>query len=58
MTTKAGLAVYQIADGAAYVTGEVVTIDGGEWLSGAGEFNELIDQPESFWEALRQRSRR
>ena len=28
-------------DFSAYVNGEVVTIDGGEWLQGAGEFNML-----------------
>ena len=32
------LASYLIADGSAYVTGECVVIDGGEWLMG-GEFN-------------------
>jgi len=34
----ANLATYLMAEGSAYVTGEVVTIDGGEWLMG-GEFN-------------------
>ncbi len=54
----AELAAYLVSGASSWINGEVVTIDGGEWLSGAGEFNELIDQPESFWEALRQRSRR
>jgi len=36
----ANLAAYLMADGSGYVTGEVVTIDGGEWLMG-GEFNEF-----------------
>jgi NAD(P)-dependent dehydrogenase (short-subunit alcohol dehydrogenase family) len=36
----ANLAAYLLADGSAYITGEVVTIDGGEWLMG-GEFNEF-----------------
>jgi NAD(P)-dependent dehydrogenase (short-subunit alcohol dehydrogenase family) len=35
----ANLSAYLLADGSAYVTGECVTIDGGEWLM-AGEFNE------------------
>src|SRR5262249_22129510 len=34
------LAAYLLSDGAAYITGECVTIDGGEWLM-AGEFNEF-----------------
>jgi NAD(P)-dependent dehydrogenase (short-subunit alcohol dehydrogenase family) len=36
----ANLASYLMADGAGYVTGDCVTIDGGEWLM-AGEFNEM-----------------
>lgn len=35
----ANLAAYLVSDGAAYINGEVVTMDGGEWLQGAGEFN-------------------
>jgi NAD(P)-dependent dehydrogenase (short-subunit alcohol dehydrogenase family) len=34
----ANLAAYLLADESAYITGECVTIDGGEWLMG-GEFN-------------------
>ncbi len=37
----ADLAVYLIAEGSGYVNGEVVTIDGGEWLKGAGQFSFL-----------------
>jgi len=37
----ANLAVYLVSEFSGYITGEVVTIDGGEWLSGAGEFNFL-----------------
>ncbi len=37
----ANLAAYLVSDFSAYVNGEVVTIDGGEWLQGAGEFNML-----------------
>lgn len=35
----ANLAVFLASDQAAYINGEVVTMDGGEWLQGAGEFN-------------------
>lgn len=37
----ANLAAYLMSDFSAYVNGEVVTIDGGEWLMGAGEFSHL-----------------
>ena len=32
----ANLAAFLLCDGARYINGEVVTIDGGEWLQGAG----------------------
>ncbi len=41
----ANLACYLMAPGAAYVTGEIVTIDGGEWLKGGQEFSLLTDWP-------------
>ena len=37
----ANLAVYLVSDQSQYINGEVITIDGGEWLKGAGEFNFL-----------------
>ncbi len=46
------LAAYLISDQAAYINGEVVTIDGGEWIQGAGQFNELIDVTEEQWDQL------
>ncbi|HIE44676.1 MAG TPA: short-chain dehydrogenase, partial [Flavobacteriaceae bacterium] len=35
-----------------YVNGEVITIDGGEWLKGAGQMNMLEDIPEEMWDML------
>lgn len=48
----ANLAAYLISDFSAYMNGEVVTIDGGEWLMGAGEFNMLSEIPEEMWDQL------
>ena len=48
----ANLAAYLVSDFSAYINGEVVTIDGGEWLMGAGEFNMLSEIPESLWDQL------
>lgn len=48
----ANLAAYLMSDYSAYVNGEVITIDGGEWLKGAGEFNMLEEIPEEMWDML------
>jgi NAD(P)-dependent dehydrogenase (short-subunit alcohol dehydrogenase family) len=37
----ANLAAFLVSDGAGYINGDVVTMDGGEWLQGAGEFTAL-----------------
>ena len=45
----ANLAAYLVSDYSAYMNGEVVTIDGGEWLKGAGEFSMLdVVTPEQW----------
>ncbi len=46
------LASFLVSDYAAYINGEVVTIDGGEWLKGAGEFNDLEKVPNAAWSLL------
>jgi len=48
----ANLAAYMVSDFSAYMNGEVVTIDGGEWLKGAGQFNMLEEIPEEMWDML------
>ena len=48
----ANLAAYLMSDFSAYINGEVIVIDGGEWLEGAGEFNMLKDVPEEMWDML------
>jgi NAD(P)-dependent dehydrogenase (short-subunit alcohol dehydrogenase family) len=48
----ANLAAYLVSDYAAYVNGEVVTIDGGEWLAGAGQFSMMERVPEQMWDPL------
>lgn len=50
----ANLAAYLVSDFSAYVNGEVITIDGGEWLKGAGQFNLLEAIPEDMWDMLEQ----
>ncbi|TRW24886.1 SDR family oxidoreductase [Flavobacterium zepuense] len=48
----ANIAAYLVSDFSAYVNGEVITIDGGEWLKGAGQFNILEAIPEELWDQL------
>ena len=48
----ANLAAYLVSDFSAYVNGEVITIDGGEWLKGAGEFSHLEEIPTHMWDML------
>ena len=48
----ANLAAYLVSDFSAYINGEVVVIDGGEWLKGAGQFNLLETIPEQLWDQL------
>ena len=48
----ANLAAYLVSDFSAYLNGEVITIDGGEWLKGAGQFNMLEQVPSELWDML------
>lgn len=48
----ANLAVFMLADGCGYLNGEVITLDGGEWLQGAGQFNFLRAVSREDWEKL------
>jgi NAD(P)-dependent dehydrogenase (short-subunit alcohol dehydrogenase family) len=53
----ANLAAFLVSDFSSYINGEVITIDGGEWLQGAGQFNGLEAIPEELWETFGQLSR-
>jgi NAD(P)-dependent dehydrogenase (short-subunit alcohol dehydrogenase family) len=50
----ANLAAFLLAKESGYINGEVVTIDGGEWLQGAGQFNFLGEKmTDADWQALK-----
>jgi len=51
----ANLAAFLVSDQAGFINGEVVTIDGGEWLKGAGEFSLMEHLSEEDWAAMRGR---
>tara|TARA_B100000029_G_C17487753_1_gene927954 strand:- start:4 stop:864 length:861 start_codon:yes stop_codon:yes gene_type:complete len=46
----ANLAAYLVSDYSAYINGEVITIDGAEWLKGAGQFNHLDMVSDQMWD--------
>lgn len=48
----ANLAAYLMSPYSGYMNGEVVTIDGGEWLQGAGQFNQLDVIPTEMWDEI------
>jgi len=48
----ANLAAYLMSDYSAYVNGEVITIDGGEWLRNGGEFSHLEAIPGELWDSI------
>ncbi len=48
----ANLAAYLMSDYSSYVNGEVITIDGGEWIAGAGEFNHLEAIKPEMWDEI------
>lgn len=52
------LAAFLISDHAAYINGDVITIDGGEWLRGAGQFNDLAEVTSDQWDMLAQLTRK
>ena len=54
----ANLAAYLVSDFSAYINGEVITIDGGEWLQGAGQFNMLEAVPKEMWDQIEMMVRR
>jgi NAD(P)-dependent dehydrogenase (short-subunit alcohol dehydrogenase family) len=54
----ANLAAFLVSDGSVYINGEVIRMDGGEFLQGAGEFSALGRVlTDKDWESLRPRKR-
>jgi NAD(P)-dependent dehydrogenase (short-subunit alcohol dehydrogenase family) len=53
----ANLAAFLVSDFSGYINGEVITIDGGEWLQGAGQFNALEMIPAEMWDNIEKSTR-
>jgi NAD(P)-dependent dehydrogenase (short-subunit alcohol dehydrogenase family) len=51
------LYAYLAADGSAYITGDLIVIDGGRWMQGAGgpTFRAMQDWTDEQWDAMRKR---
>ncbi len=49
----ANLAAFLVADQSGYINGEVVTIDAGRWLKGAGQFSFLERLTDADWDSMR-----
>jgi NAD(P)-dependent dehydrogenase (short-subunit alcohol dehydrogenase family) len=45
----ADLACFLVSDHAGFINGEVIAIDGGEWLKGAGQFNLMEQLSDAEW---------
>ena len=54
----ANLAAYLLSSYSGYITGDVITIDGGEWLAGAGEFNFLEAITTDQWLEMKNKMKR
>ncbi|MBB6128308.1 SDR family oxidoreductase [Mucilaginibacter lappiensis] len=54
----ANLAAFLVSDFSGYINGEVITIDGGEWLQGAGQFSGLEMIPDQMWDSIEQATRK
>ena len=53
----ANLAAFLVSDFSGYINGDVITIDGGEWLQGAGQFNALEMVPDVMWDSIEKATR-
>jgi len=52
------LVAYLLSDYSGYITGEVITIDGGEWIYNAGQFTYLDKIPKAMWTIIEKTIRR
>lgn len=49
----ANLATFMMADDCSYINGEVIAIDGGQWLNSAGNYGQLDQLTDDDWTGIR-----
>ena len=54
----ANLAAFLLSDECGFITGEVIAIDGGQWLNSAGTFANLSRLSDEDWREIRERGKR
>lgn len=50
----ANLAAFLMSDGCKYLTGAVIPIDGGQWLTSGGNFHALTNLDDNDWDMIRE----
>lgn len=50
--------LFLLGDNASFINGEIITVDGGEWLEGAGQFNQMREMGDEIWEMMKERRKR
>ncbi|MDZ4846837.1 MAG: SDR family oxidoreductase [Chitinophagales bacterium] len=53
----ANLCAFLVSDFSSYINGDCITIDGGEWLKGAGQFSGMEAVPSEMWDMIEQMTR-
>ncbi|HXH18366.1 MAG TPA: SDR family oxidoreductase [Chitinophagales bacterium] len=53
----ANLCAFLVSDFSSYINGDCITIDGGEWLKGAGQFSGMEAVPNEMWDMIEQMTR-
>jgi NAD(P)-dependent dehydrogenase (short-subunit alcohol dehydrogenase family) len=51
----ANMAAFMMADEVEYLSGEVIALDGAQWLQGTGTFSSMLKYSEQDWQEIRER---